>query len=93
MIEKLDKNLFDFCSSLQYINFNDKNLRELDKNLFSGCKEALKAINFENNEIGDLSSVLFLRFKNLESIKFKNIPIFNHSFYAGCRKPSSLKIP
>ena len=72
MIEKLDKTLFDFCSSLQYINFNDKNLRELDKNLFSGCKEALKAINFENNEIGDLSSVLFLRFKNLESIKFKN---------------------
>jgi hypothetical protein len=32
LIEKLDKNLFDFCSSLQYINFNDKNLRELDKN-------------------------------------------------------------
>ena len=55
-----------------YINFNDKNLRELDKNLFSGCKEALKAINFENNEIGDFSPVLFLRFKNLESIKFKN---------------------
>jgi Leucine-rich repeat (LRR) protein len=86
-IEILGKNLFDSCPNLQKIDFFGNKLKELDKDLFSGCKETLTEINFGNNEIGYLHPDLFSGCQKLTTINFEENKLeeLYKGLFSGCR--------